>query len=112
MKKINRFITEKFKINSKNVNKQDKLSDEEKDKIIDKLCRYFQGSGSFGGEEYDTRLLIVDKFFHKDIAEYFRRLFLWEDMAEYIDISKTDFMTYVKDNRKELYDEINDFVLR
>ena len=113
MKQINDYITEKFKINSKTVDHiQDNLSDEDKDRIIDKLCIYFQGGGFYNGKQFNTRLSIVEEYFDNDIYAFFDKLDLWEDMAEYMDISKIDFMTYVKANRKELYDEINDFVLR
>ena len=105
-------ITEKLIINKNiKINKHTNLSNDEQNKIIDELCKYFQQSGTFGGNNYDNRLQIVDKFFHKDIAEYFRRLFLWEDMAEYIGIDKDDFKTYIKDNKEELYEQIKDFVL-
>ena len=112
MKDIKDIIIEKLIINKNiKINKHTNLSDDEQNKIIDELCMYFQQSGSFGGDKYDTRLQIVDKFFHKDIAEYFRRLFLWEDMAEYIGIDKDDFKTYIKDNKEEIYEQIKDFVL-
>ena len=110
MNTINQYITEKLKVNSK-TKISNYLSKEKEEQIIDELCMYFQKGGSFGGDEYDTRLQIVDKFFHKDIAEYFRRLFLWEDMAEFMNIDKKDFMEYVKNYKDDLYEKIKDFVL-
>ena len=105
-------ITEKLIINKNiKINKYTNLSDDEQNKIIDELCKYFQQGGTFGGNNYDNRLQIVDKFFHKDIAEYFRRLFLWEDMAEFMNIDKKDFIEYVKNYKDEIYKEIKDFVL-
>ena len=84
MKDLKDTILEKFVINKHTKVKYTNLSDDKQNKIIDELCMYFQKSGSFGGNKYDNRLQIVDKFFHKDITEYFRRLFLWEDMAEFM----------------------------
>jgi len=110
MNNIRQYINEKLKINSK-TKISNYLSKEKEEQIIDELCRYFQASGSFGGNKYDNRLQIVDKFFHKDIAEYFRRLFLWEDMAEFMNIDKKDFIEYVKNYKDEIYKEIKDFVL-
>jgi len=112
MKDIKDIIIEKLIINKNTkINKQTNLSDDEQNKIIDELCMYFQASGTFDGNEYDTRLQIVDKFFHKDIAEYFRRLFLWEDMAEFMNVDKKDLIDYVKNYKEELYEQIKDFVL-
>lgn len=112
MKDIKDTIIEKLIINKNTkINKHTNLSDDEQNKVIDELCIYFQKGGSFGGDKYDTRLQIVDKFFHKDIAEYFRRLFLWEDMAEFMNIDKKDFIDYVKNYKEELYKQIKDFIL-
>ena len=112
MKYIESFIAEKLKINKDmKSNTTEIFSKEIRDKILDELCIYFQGGGSFGGDEYSTRLQIVDKFFHKDIAEYFRRLFLWEDLAELMNVDKKDFMEYVKTYKDDLYEKIKDFVL-
>lgn len=112
MKDIKDIIIEKLIINKNTkINKHTNLSDEEQNKVIDELCMYFQKGGSFSGNEYDTRLQIVDKFFHKDIAEYFRRLFLWEDMAEFMNIDKKDLIEYVKNYKEEIYEQIKDFVL-
>lgn len=112
MKNIKDIIIEKLIINKNTkINKQTNLSDDEQNKIIDELCMYFQQGGTFGGNEYDNRLQIVDKFFHKDIAEYFRRLFLWEDMGEFMNIDKKDFIEYVKNYKDDLYEKIKDFVL-
>lgn len=112
MKDLKDIIIEKLIINKNTkINKQTNLSDNEQNKIIDELCMYFQKRGTIGGNKYDNKLQIVDKFFHKDIAEYFRRSGLWEDMAEYIGIDKDDFKTYIKDNKEELYEQIKDFVL-
>ena len=112
MKDIKDIITEKLIINKNiKINKQTNLSEQEQNKVIDELCMYFQKGGSFAGNKYDTRLQIVDKFFHKNIAEYFRRLFLWEDMSEFMNIDKKDLMEYVKNYKEELYEQIKDFVL-
>lgn len=111
MKDIKDIIIEKLIINKHTKVKHTNLSDDEQNKIIDELCKYFQQGGSFGGNKYDNRLQIVDKFFHKDIAEYFRRLFLWEDMAEFMNIDKKDFIEYVKNYKDDLYEKIKDFVL-
>jgi len=112
MKDIKDIIIEKLIINKNiKINKHTNLSEQEQNKIIDELCMYFQKGGSFGGNEYETRLQIVDKFFHKDISEYFRRLFLWEDMAEFMNIDKKDFIDYIKNYKEEIYEQIKDFVL-
>ncbi len=112
MKDIKNIIIEKLIINKNiKINKHTNLSEQEQNKIIDELCMYFQKGGSFGGNKYETRLQIVDKFFHKDISEYFRRLFLWEDMSEFMNIDKNDFIDYVKTYKEEIYEQIKDFVL-
>ena len=112
MKQLNNFINEKLKINKDmKSNTTEIFSKEIQNKILDELCMYFQKGGSFKGDEYSTRLQIVDKFFHKDISEYFRRLFLWEDMAEFMDVDKKDLIEYVKTYKEDLYKEIKDFVL-
>jgi hypothetical protein len=111
MKQFKEFIIEKLIINKNTKVYITKLSQQEQDKIIDELCQYFQCGSSFGGKEYDNRLQIVEKFFHNDIGEYFRRLMLWEDMAEFMNINKNDFKEYVKHNKEELYQTIKDFVL-
>jgi len=112
MKQLNNFINEKLKINKDiKSNTTEIFSKEIRDKILDELCMYFQKGGSFGGNQYSTRLQIVDKFFHKDISEYFRRLFLWEDMAEFMDVDKKDLIEYIKKHKEEIYEQVKDFVL-
>ena len=111
MKQINNYIIEKFKLSSKNIKKYN-LSQEDKDKIIEQLCRYFQGAGSYQSKEYSTRLQIVDKFFDKDIYEFFNQYDIWEDWTEYLDIkNEKDLKNYIEMNKEELYQEIKDFVL-
>lgn len=110
MKTLNGYITEKFKLNSKNIYK-DNLSQENKDKISDKLCVYFQGGGFYNGKQFNTRLSIVNKFFDNDIYKFFDKLDLWDDLADYIKIDCGELAYYIEMNREELYDEIKDFVL-
>lgn len=110
MKQISNYILEKFKLSSKNIKKYN-LSQEDRDKIIDKLCVYFQGGGSYQNKEYSTRLQIVDNFFDKDIYEFFDKLDLWDDMADYINIDCGELAYYIEMNKEELYQEIKDFVL-
>lgn len=118
MKDIKDILKENLEINEKliinkntKINKNTNLSDDEQNKIIDELCMYFQTGSSFDGNKYKNRLQIVNKFFHKDIAEYFRRLFLWEYMAESMNIDKKDLIEYVKNYKDDLYEKIKDFVL-
>ena len=110
MNNLKEYILEKFKLNSKNIRKYN-LSQEDKDKVIDKLCIYFQGGGLYGNKEYETRLGIVEKNFDNDIYKFFDKLDLWDDMSDYIGIDCKELTNYIEMNKEELYQEIKDFVL-
>ena len=115
MKKINNYISEVLKINSKSkVNNVTRLPKEIEDKILDELCKYFQASGSYGGREYKTRLGIVTTKFNKDIYKFFDQYDIWEDMAVWLGMKEKDadkLKSYIEENKEQLYKDIEDFVL-
>ena len=113
MKTLNNFMLEKLKINSKSkIHNETQLSKDEENKIIDELCKYFQIRGSYQGNDYQTRLDIVDKHFNKDICKFINQYDIWEDLAIWIGIEdKEKFRNYITDNKEQLYNDIKDFVL-
>ena len=113
MKTLNNFIDEKLTINSKSkIHNETQLSKDEENKIIDELCKYFQICGSYQGNDYQTRLDIVDKHFNKDICKFINQYDIWEDLAIWIGIEdKEKFRNYITDNKEQLYKDIKDFVL-
>lgn len=113
MNNINQYIIEKLKINSKSkIHNEIQLSKDEENKIIDELCKYFQIRGSYQGNDYQTRLDIVDKHFNKDICKFIDQYDIWEDLAIWIGIENEEkFRNYIADNKEQLYKEIKDFVL-
>lgn len=121
MLNLNNFILEKLNINSKSkIHNDYNLSEKIQNKISDKLCQYFQSSCYYKGKRYDNKLEIIDKFYNNDICKFFDDLDMWDDIYHYIDsyvdtnlkkISNEIFKKYIQDNKKQLYQEIKDFVL-
>lgn len=118
MKTINNFIFEKLKLSKDITEPYMKLSEYEKETITDKLCQYFQGRGYIYNKLYNTKLEILDKFFHSNICEYFDKADLWEDMADFLSTSKIQHLdlevlrNYIETYHDEIYKEIDEFVLR
>lgn len=107
MKQFKEFIIEKLIINKHTKVYTTKLSQREQDKIVNELCQYFQGGGTYQGKEYENRLQILEKFFDNDIYKFIDQYDIWEDFAEWMNIDDVkEFKNYIKYNKEELYQTI------
>lgn len=115
MKQIIQYIQEKLKITKDTKINSNEFSQDIQDQISDQLCIYFQASCQFGGNRYDNKLEIIDRYYNNSICKFFNKIDLWEDVYKYIfkdnSIEFEDFKQYIKDNEEQLYKNIKDFVL-
>ena len=116
MNNINQYITEKLKINSKSKignSHSTRFNQETEDKIIDELCKYFQDSITYKGIHYDTGLEVLERFFNDWISDFLDyNQGDYEKLAELVGVDVNDLAKYIEENNDELYQEIEEFVLK
>lgn len=109
MKHITNFLIEKLIIN-KNIEIKS-LSQKEKDKISEVLCKYFQGKLEYKNIKYKPGLDLLEQKFNNQICNLLDRLGDYPKLYNKVGIKYQEFVDYINEYNDELYKEIKDFVL-